>query len=46
VDRDAELQALVDHRWIVDTLSRYASSIDDKDFVALRALFTDDATAR
>ena len=46
MDRDAELQALVDHRHIVDTLSRYASSIDGKDFVALRAVFTDDATAR
>lgn len=46
MDRDAELQALVDHGRIVDTLSRYASSIDGKDFVALRAVFTDDATAR
>ena len=33
-------------RRIVDTLSRYASSIDGKDFVALRAVFADDATAR
>jgi ketosteroid isomerase-like protein len=46
MDRDAELQALVDHGRIVDTLSRYASSIDGKDFVGLRAVFTDDATAR
>jgi hypothetical protein len=46
MDRDAELLALVDHRRIVDTLSRYASSIDGKDFVALRAVFTDDARAR
>src|SRR5262245_16803275 len=46
MDRDPELQAMLDRRRIVDTLYRYASSIDGKDFVALRAVFTDDATAR
>ena len=46
MDREAELEALVDQRRIADTLCRYASSIDGKDFVALRAVFADDATAR
>jgi hypothetical protein len=46
MDRDAQLQAVVDRLRIGDTLCRYASSIDGKDFVTLRAAFTDDATAR
>ena len=46
MDRDAQLQALVDRLRIAETLSRYASSIDGKDFVTLRTVFTDDATAR
>jgi 3-phenylpropionate/cinnamic acid dioxygenase small subunit len=46
MDGDPDVQALVDRARISDTLHRYASSIDGKDFVTLRNVFTDDATAR
>jgi len=39
----AELRELIDRQHISDVLYRYASSVDYKDFVTLRSLFTDDA---
>lgn len=44
MDTDA-LQRLLDRQDITDVLYRYASSIDRKDFVTLRALLADDARA-
>jgi len=40
------LQELVDRQKIVDTLYRYASSIDVKDYPTLRATFVDDAVGQ
>jgi hypothetical protein len=37
-----ELQRLIDRQEIVDVLLRYASTIDAKDYVGLRATFADD----
>ena len=42
---ETTLQRLVDRLDIQDTLTTYASSIDDGDFEAVRSTFTDDATA-
>jgi len=41
----ATLQRLVDRLDIQDTLTKYAATIDVKDFVGLRTCFADDATA-
>ena len=38
----SELQRLIDRQEIVDLLLRYASTIDAKDYVALRATFAED----
>jgi 3-phenylpropionate/cinnamic acid dioxygenase small subunit len=50
IDMDAtlerQLRRLVDVEAVKETLYRYASSIDDKDFTTLRSLLADDATAR
>jgi 3-phenylpropionate/cinnamic acid dioxygenase small subunit len=46
VDLEAVVQQLVDRQQISDTLYRYASSIDDKDYVTLRSLFVDDAVGQ
>ncbi len=46
MDRDPALQALIDRQAITDTLYRYASSIDRKDYATVRAVFADDAVAR
>jgi ketosteroid isomerase-like protein len=46
MDIEATLQALVDRQQIVDTLYRYASTIDTKDFATLRSLFVDDAVGQ
>jgi len=43
VDLERAVQELVDRQQITDTLYRYASSIDDKDYATLRSLFVDDA---
>src|SRR3954447_3414204 len=43
VDLERAVQDLVDRQQITDTLYRYASSIDDKDYATLRSLFVDDA---
>jgi ketosteroid isomerase-like protein len=40
------VQELLDRQRIQDTLYRYASTIDDKDFPRLRPLFVDDAVGR
>jgi 3-phenylpropionate/cinnamic acid dioxygenase small subunit len=40
------VQELVDFHRVSQTLYRYASTVDKKDWTALRTLFTDDATAR
>jgi len=40
------LQQLVDRQQIVDTLYRYGSSVDAKDYPTLRATFIDDAVAQ
>jgi ketosteroid isomerase-like protein len=40
------VQDLVDFHRVSQTLYRYASSVDKKDWARLRTLFTDDATAR
>ena len=40
------MQELLDFHRVSQTLYRYASSVDKKDWAAVRALFTDDATAR
>jgi hypothetical protein len=42
---EAHLQGLVDRLDIQDTLTTYASSIDDGDFDTVRTVFADDATA-
>src|SRR3954464_12430166 len=39
------MQDLVDFHRVSQTLYRYASSVDQKDWATLRTLFTDDATA-
>lgn len=41
VDRD-DLQELIDHKRVSDTLYRYAETIDAKDWDGLRGVFTDD----
>ena|SRR5438445_11394062 len=46
MDRDPAVQDLLDRQAITDTLYRYASTIDRKDYEGLRTLFSDDATAR
>ena len=46
MDHDPAVQTLLDRHRIVETLYRYASSIDGHDFAALRDVFADDATAR
>jgi hypothetical protein len=46
MDIEATVQALVDRQQIVDTLYRYASTIDTKDYPRLRSLFVDDAVAQ
>ncbi len=46
MDIEATVQALVDRQQIVDTLYRYASTIDTKDFARLRSLFVDDAVGQ
>ena len=46
MDIEATLQAVVDRQQIIDTLFRYASTIDTKDFDGLRSLFVDGASAR
>jgi ketosteroid isomerase-like protein len=46
MDIEATLQGLVDRQQIVDTLYRYASTIDTKDYPRLRALFLDDAVGQ
>lgn len=43
---DPAVQAILDRQAITDTLYRYASIIDNKDYGALRELFVDDAAAR
>jgi ketosteroid isomerase-like protein len=43
---EATLQRLVDRLDIQDTMTMYATASDAKDFVRLRACFTDDARAR
>lgn len=43
---DAALQRLLDRREIDDILYRYASTIDAKDYAALRAVFVDDVVAQ
>jgi ketosteroid isomerase-like protein len=40
------MQDVVDFHRVSQTLYRYASSVDQKDWTGLRTLFTDDATAR
>jgi 3-phenylpropionate/cinnamic acid dioxygenase small subunit len=42
MDTERAVQELLDRQRIEDTLYRYASTIDDKDFARLRELFTDD----
>ncbi len=46
MDVERTLQELVDRQQIVDTLYRYASTIDGKDYPRLRSLFADDAVAQ
>jgi ketosteroid isomerase-like protein len=46
MDIERALQELVDRQQITETLYRYASTIDSKDYPRLRSLFADDATAR
>ena len=41
-DLERRLTALVDHHAVTDTLYRYASTIDVKDFTGLRAVLADD----
>ncbi len=43
---DPVVQGIVDRQAITDTLYRYASAIDVKDYASVRSLFADDATAR
>lgn len=46
VDLEHAVQELLDRQRIQDTLYRYASTIDVKDFARLRALFVDDAVGQ
>jgi ketosteroid isomerase-like protein len=46
VDIERAVQDLVDRQQISDTLYRYASSIDYKDYATLRSLFVDDAVGK
>jgi 3-phenylpropionate/cinnamic acid dioxygenase small subunit len=46
VDVERTLQDMLDRQQIVDTLYRYASTIDTKDFKTLRSLFVDDAVGK
>lgn len=46
MDAEAAIQALIDRQQIVDTLLRYASSVDQKDYRTLRTTFADDAVAQ
>jgi hypothetical protein len=46
MERDPALQGLIDRQVITDTLFRYASTTDRKDYVGLRDLFSENAHAR
>ncbi len=46
MDTERAVRDLVDRQQIADTLYRYASSIDDKDYVTLRSLMVDDAVGK
>jgi len=46
VDLEEAVRELLDRQQIEDTLYRYASSIDDKDYPTLRSLFVDDAVGQ
>jgi 3-phenylpropionate/cinnamic acid dioxygenase small subunit len=46
MDGDAAIQQLLDRQNVTDTLYRYASTIDAKDYAGLRSVFADDARAR
>ena len=46
VDIERAVRELLDRQQIADTLYRYASSIDDKDYPTLRSLLVDDAVGR
>ena len=43
---DPVVQQIVDRQAITETLYRYASAIDVKDYASVRGLFVDDAAAR
>ena len=43
---DPVVQQIVDRQAITETLYRYASAIDVKDYAAVRGVFADDAEAR
>jgi ketosteroid isomerase-like protein len=43
---ERKLQELIDRNEIVETIYRYASSIDQKDYATLRSVFTDDVVAQ
>lgn len=40
------IQELIDRQAVMETIYRYASSIDEKDYPTLRSTFTDDAVAQ
>jgi ketosteroid isomerase-like protein len=40
------IQELIDRQQVMETIYRYASSIDQKDYPTLRSTFTDDAVAQ
>jgi ketosteroid isomerase-like protein len=40
------IQELIDRQAVMETIYRYASSIDQKDYPTLRSTFTDDAVAQ
>jgi 3-phenylpropionate/cinnamic acid dioxygenase small subunit len=46
VDLERTVQDLLDRQQITDVLYRYASTIDYKDYAAMRSLFTDDAVGK
>lgn len=46
MDIERAVQELLDRQQIADTLYRYASSIDYKDYPTLRSLFVDDAVGK
>ena len=46
MDVEAAVRSLIDRQQIVDTLLRYASSVDQKDYPTLRSTLTDDAVAQ